>query len=195
MSELLDVGTFRDEIDGRYRVRRIAGSDAVGRDRRGELHRGATKSLSWVAEADGQVIGSISLVPAGNDTGRLEQFQVAPEWEADRRLARRLVRSAADFAREQGLLKLVVDMPEDLPGLPREEGRSPTARAAEAEARVKAYVEMLGFMFSRERDSDRHTALEFLLDLYRHPRIEAEASDRAGGERMNHAWNNRASRS
>ena len=34
--------------------------------------------LVVVAEADGEVIGSISLVPAGNDAGRLERFRVAP---------------------------------------------------------------------------------------------------------------------
>jgi hypothetical protein len=162
---------FHDEIDHRYAVRRIAYRDVPGNcmDRFGEPPRAAA---SWVAEADGQVIGSISMVCIGNQTGRLEQFGVAPEWEADRRLARRLVHEAADFAREQGVLKLVMDVPEDLPGLPRGSEMSSTMRAAEAESRVRVYFEMLGFAFSKKREVTGRTMLEFYLDLYQHPLIE-----------------------
>ena len=67
-------------------------------------------------------------------------------------------------------------MPEDLPGLPRGNGLSPTARAAEAESRVRAYFEMLGFVFSRKREVDGKTMLEFYLDLYQHPLIEPSES-------------------
>ena len=120
---------FHDEIDDRYSVRRIAPGDAAGIDRAGESPRPGAELSSWVAEANGEIIGSISMVSVDNETGRIEQFHVASEWEADRRLARRLARTAADFARERGLLKLVIDVPEDLPGLPRGNGLSPTARA------------------------------------------------------------------
>ena len=167
---------FDDEIDHRYSVRRIARADSGGVDPLGESPRLAAEPSSWVAEANSQIIGSISMVSAGDETGRLEQFHVAPEWEADRRLARRLVRTAADFAREWGLLKLDIDVPEDLPGLPRGNGLSPTARAAEAESRVRAYFELLGFVFSRRREVDGKTMLEFYLNLYQHPRIESSAS-------------------
>jgi hypothetical protein len=128
-----------------------------------------------VAEADGETIGSLSIMSVDNDTVRVEQFHVAPEWEADRCLARRLARAAADFARERGLVKLVIDLPEDLPGLPRGNGLSPTARAAEAESRVRTYFEMLGFVFSRKREVDGKSMLEFYLDLYRPPQIEPSA--------------------
>ena len=167
---------FHDEIDDRYSVRRIARSDAAGIDRAGESPRPAAELSSWVAEANGEIIGSISMVSVDNETGRLEQFHVASEWEADRRLARRLARTAADFARERGLLKLVIDVPEDFPGLPRGNGLSPTARAAEAESRVRAYFEMLGFVFSRKREVDGKTMLEFYLDLYQRPLIEPSES-------------------
>ncbi len=110
-----------------------------------------------------------------NETGRIERFSVASEWEADRRLARRLARTAADFARDRGLLKLVIDVPEDLPGLPRGTGLSARARSAEAESRVRAYFEMLGFVFSRRREVAGKTMLEFYLDLYRQPLIEPNA--------------------
>ena len=116
------------------------------------------------------------MVSVDHEIGRLEQFRVAPAWEADRRLARRLTRAAAEFARERGLLKLIIEVPEDMPGLPRENGLSPTARAAEAESRVSAYFEMLGFMFTRRREVDGKTMLEFYLDLYRHPLIEPGAT-------------------
>jgi acyl dehydratase len=163
---------FHDEIDDRYSVRRIAPGDAAGIDRPGESPRPAFEPSSWVAEANGEIIGSISMVTVDNETGRIEQFHVASDWEADRRLARRLARTAGDFARERGLLKLVIDVPEDLPGLPREIGLSPTARAVEAQSRVRTYFEMLGFVFSRKREVNGKTMLEFYLDLYKHPLIE-----------------------
>lgn len=176
-SEVIEPNTvFHDEIDDRYSVRHIARSDAAGVDRPGESPRPAAEPSSWVAEANGEIIGSISMVCIDKDTGRLEQFRVAPEWEADRRLGRRLARTAADFARERGLLKLVIDVPEDLPGLPRGNGLSPTARAAEAESRVRTYFEMLGFVFSRKREADGKTMLEFYLNLYQHPLIEPSPS-------------------
>ena len=67
-------------------------------------------------------------------------------------------------------------VPEDLPGLPRENGLSPTARAAEAESRVRVYFEMLGFAFSRKRAVDGKTMLEFYLNLYQRPLIEPSES-------------------
>ena len=106
--------------------------------------------------------------------GRLEHFHVVPEWEADRKLARRLVRTAADSARERGILKLVIEVPEDLPGLPRTSDLSPNARAAEAESRVRIYFEMLGFIFSKKREAESKTMLEFYLDLYQPPLIEPD---------------------
>lgn len=160
-----------DGIDERYSVRRIERTETarLGTDRFGEPPQ---RAASWVAEADGQIIGAISMVCLGKEMGRLEQFRVASEWEADRRLGRRLVREAADFAREQGVLKLIIDVPEDLPGLPRGNGMSSAARAAEAESRVRVYFEMLGFVFSRKREAAGTTMLEFYLDLYQPPLIE-----------------------
>jgi acyl dehydratase len=163
---------LHDEIDDRYSVRRIALDDVTGNDRPRESPGPTAERYSWVAEANGAIIGTISMVSVDNETGRLERFSVASEWEADRRLARRLARTAADFARDWGLLKLVIDVPEDLPGLPRENGLSTTARAAEAESRVRTYFEMLGFVFSRKREVYGKTMLEFYLDLYRPPLIE-----------------------
>jgi len=163
-------GVFHDEIDDRYTVRR----ETAGADQVGESNLPATEALSWVAEADGDTIGSISMVDVGDGTARFEQFHVSASWQADRRLARRLVRTAADFARERGLLKLIIDVPDDLPGLPSGNGLSPAARAAEAESRVRVYFEMLGFTFSRKRDIDGKTMLEFYLNLYQHPLIEAD---------------------
>ena len=149
--------------------------DAAGIDRPGESPRPGSELTSWVAEANGEIIGSISMVSVDNETGRIEQF-------TSRRSGRRIAalrdgsrRTAADFARERGLLKLVIDVPEDLPGLPRGIGLSPDARSAEAESRVRAYFEMLGFVFSRKREVDGKTMLEFYLDLYRQPLIEPSA--------------------
>jgi acyl dehydratase len=168
---------FHDEIDDRYSVRRVAPDDAAGIDRHGESPRPASETSSWVAEVNGEVIGSISMVRVDNETGRIEQFHVASDWEADRHLARRLARTAADFARERGLLKLVFEVPEDLPGLPHGIGLSPPARAVEAQSRVRAYFEMLGFVFSRKREVNGKTMLEFYLDLYRHPLIDPSETD------------------
>ena len=129
-----------------------------------------------LANSNGEVIGSISMVNVGDGTGRLEDFHVESQWQADRRLSRRLARTAADFARERGLLKLVIDVPEDLPGLPQTGELSSSARAAVAESRVKAYFEMLGFVFSRKREVDDKTMLEFYIDLYQPPAIDSSAT-------------------
>ncbi len=109
----------------RYSVRRIALDDAAAIDRRDESPGPSIELTSWVAEANGAIIGSISMAGVDNETGRIERFSVASEWEADRRLARRLAHTAADFARDRGLLKLVIDVPEDLPGLPPEPAPPP----------------------------------------------------------------------
>jgi hypothetical protein len=172
LSEVIESNTiFHDEIDDRYSVRREVFNDAAIDVTSGSQRAGAEVS-SWVAEANGKIIGSISIVSVDNDTVRIEQFHVASEWQADRRLARRLARAAADFARERGLLKLVIDLPDDLPGLPPGNDLSPTARAAEAASRVRTYFEMLGFVFSRKREVDGKSMLEFHLDLYRRPQVE-----------------------
>src|SRR6185369_12651277 len=128
---------YDDEIDDRYSVRRIARKNPAGADRLGEPLRHGDEIASWVAEANDQIIGTISMMSVDNDTGRLERYHVSAEWETDRRLARRLARAAVDFAREMGLLRLVIEVPEDFPGLPHQDGLTPAARAAEAESRVE----------------------------------------------------------
>ena len=45
-------------------------------------------------------------------------------------------------------------------------------------AGTAGYFEMLGFLFSRKREDDGKTMLEFYLDLYQHPLIEPIASTR-----------------
>ena len=93
-------------------------------------HLGSEREGFWVAEADGQLIGSIAVVEEGPDVGHVYWLRVAPEWQADFAVARRLAQTAATHAAEVGLLKLISQVPR------------------EAEDRVVAYYQKMGFEFA-----------------------------------------------
>jgi DNA-binding MarR family transcriptional regulator/GNAT superfamily N-acetyltransferase len=55
----------------------------------------------WVAEADGQVVGSIAIVAAGPGTGQLRWFLIEPAFRGSG-LGRRLMNVAIDYCRQRG---------------------------------------------------------------------------------------------
>ena len=115
---------------------------------------GGDRERFWVAEADGRLIGSVAVVEEGPDVGHIYWLRVAPQWQADYAVARRLAQTAANHAREVGFLKLISQVPR------------------EAEQRVVAYYHQMGFEFSRAREVDGRHVLEFYLDLYARPETE-----------------------
>ena len=115
---------------------------------------GSDRERFWVAEADGRLIGSVAVVEEGPDVGHIYWLRVAPQWQADYAVARRLAQTAATYAREVGFLKLISQVPR------------------QAEQRVVGYYRQMGFEFSRAREIDGRHVLEFYLDLYAQPETE-----------------------
>jgi predicted N-acetyltransferase YhbS len=116
---------------------------------------GSDRERFLVAEstADGRIVGTVAVIEAQPDVGHLHWLRVAPEWQADFKVARALRRAAAEHARGVGLLKLAMHVP------------------PEAEGRVASYVHQLGFELSRTREIDGVHVLEFYLNLYERPKI------------------------
>src|SRR5687768_3068403 len=67
---------------------------------------GSERERYLVAEANGRIIGTVAVVEASPDVAHLHWLRVDPQWQSDRKIARRLGRAAAEHAREVGLLKL-----------------------------------------------------------------------------------------
>jgi N-acetylglutamate synthase-like GNAT family acetyltransferase len=110
----------------------------------------------WVAEVEAEVIGTVALAEASPDVGALHWLRVAPAWQADDLVARRLVEIATAHARAMGFLKLIVEAPTTV------------------EPQAVSYFGMLGFQFSRSREVDGRNRFEFYLNLYQRPRLLAE---------------------
>ena len=114
---------------------------------------GSERERFFVAEIDGRIVGTIAVVEASPDVGHLHWLRVAPEFQGDLTVARRLARAAAEHARDVGLLKLAVHAP------------------PAAEPRIAAYYHRLGFEFSRTRDIAGVHVLEFYLNFYDRPEL------------------------
>jgi N-acetylglutamate synthase-like GNAT family acetyltransferase len=105
----------------------------------------------WVAEVDGEVVGTVALRELNRDVGHLHWLRVSPAWQANRHVARRLVQTAAAHARKMGFLKLVLHTPDG------------------AQPRVSAYFHLLGFELFKRRTVGGRNMLEFYLNLYAKP--------------------------
>ncbi len=125
--------------------------DADHIDRIEEMYLSSAREHFWVAQAGDQVIGTVAIAEIGPDIGHLHWLRVAPEWQAEHRVARRLLQAAALHAQEIGFLKLVYHAP------------------ANAEAPIAEYFHLLGFEFSRTRATSGPPMLEFYLNLYERP--------------------------
>lgn len=108
----------------------------------------AGRQRMWVADADGQVVGTIALIEAEPGVGQIHWLRVESSRQADLQVIRQLRAAVAVYAREAGLLKLVLQAPRD------------------AEARVVDFYKRAGFVFSRARDRHGRHLLELYVDLY-----------------------------
>jgi GNAT superfamily N-acetyltransferase len=59
----------------------------------------------WIAEKDGQVVGSVAMVDAGDRVGQLRWFLLTPEARGTG-LGRRLLETALDYGRERGFSRI-----------------------------------------------------------------------------------------
>jgi N-acetylglutamate synthase-like GNAT family acetyltransferase len=111
-----------------------------------------------VAEASGQIIGMVAVAEVSPNVGELRWLRVAPPWQEGLHIARKLVEMAANFAREEGLLKLMLHAPLHL------------------QPRVADFLHSVGFEYSRSKSRSGRDMMEFYLNLYQragfpsHPR-------------------------
>jgi hypothetical protein len=132
------------------------GHDSKEAGRIAQAYLASEREHFWVAEADGEVIGTVALAEVSPDVGCLQWLRVARAWQTDRRVARRLVQVATAHAHAMGFLKLVIDAPSAI------------------QPQVVSYFRLLGFEFSRSREVGGTNVLEFYLNLYERPQLLPE---------------------
>jgi len=106
----------------------------------------------WVAEANGDVIGSIAVLKDDKQIGHIRRLRVNSAWKLLQRgeVARALIRKATHHAREHECLKLVLHTPvDDDPAI--------------------AFLHQLGFEYARARELRGRHLLEFYLNIYMRP--------------------------
>ncbi|MDB5289090.1 MAG: hypothetical protein JWL69_331 [Phycisphaerales bacterium] len=111
----------------------------------------------WVAEARGQIVGTVAICVHDEDVAHLYCLR-AVDSSMDHIIRRGLVQVAASHAHHHGCLKLVVYPQVDI-------AQVDIGRAAE-------FLHRLGFEFSRHREVAKRSMLEFYLNLYERPELE-----------------------
>jgi N-acetylglutamate synthase-like GNAT family acetyltransferase len=103
----------------------------------------------WIAEAQGEVIAMIGVREDERQIAHVRRLRVDPKCGDSLRgeLARILIRTAAEHAREHEHLKLVLHTPFN-------------------DEEAAAFLHQLGFEFTRARELDGRHQLEFYLNLY-----------------------------
>jgi len=101
----------------------------------------------WVAEAVGEVVGTVAVATEDDGIAHLRRLRVAPEFPQRNRLVIALVQTAVAHARECGAVKLCFHTPLD---------------------NEKAILVLgdLGFQFARAREFNGRQLLEFYVSLY-----------------------------
>jgi N-acetylglutamate synthase-like GNAT family acetyltransferase len=108
----------------------------------------------WVAEAQGQIVGTVAMYVNDDNAAHLYCLRAVDE-PADLPIRRGLVRVAAGHAYHHGCLKLVVHAPDRQVDI----------------ARATEFLHRLGFEFSRHRQVEKQPVLEFYLNLYERPEL------------------------
>lgn len=119
------------------------------------VRRGAV-TRTWVADFLGEIVGVITVVHDAPQTSLVKQLAVHPGWQ-HRGITRQMLARAAEYLREQGILKLSID------------AEVPTAGA-------QAALGAMGFTFGGERKRGGRRRLQFYVDIYR-------PTDRRGGRK------------
>jgi N-acetylglutamate synthase-like GNAT family acetyltransferase len=120
----------------------------------------------WVADAKGQVIGTVAICVHDQNVAHLYCL-LAVDDSTDHAVRRSLVQVAANHARRHGCLKLVVHAQVDV------------GRAAQ-------FLHRLGFEFARRREIEKRPVLEFYLNLYEPPELGTYKGDTWGHKLIDH---------
>ena len=107
----------------------------------------------WVAESQGRIVGTVAIYVHGDNVAHLHCLREVDD-SVDHEIRRGLVRAAASHAQYHGCLKLVVHAPDQVD----------VGRATE-------FLHRLGFEFSRHRQIEKRSVLEFYLNLYERPEL------------------------
>ncbi len=117
------------------------------------------RGLCWVAEVSGVIVGTIALSEVISDIAHVRWIREAKPWQADHIVARSLLKTALEHARQIGFLKLIFHVPPQI------------------ELQVTSFLHGLGFEFAGHRLHGSRDALQFYLDIYqRRDREEAVPS-------------------
>ncbi len=111
----------------------------------------------WVADAQGRIVGTVAICMHDQAVGHVHCLRAIDAAE-DFSIRRNLVQVAASHARTHGCLKLVIH------------ARADVTRAAQ-------FLHRLGFEFSRQREIEKQSILEFYLNLYQPPELEVGQRD------------------
>jgi ribosomal protein S18 acetylase RimI-like enzyme len=106
----------------------------------------------WVAEIEGEVIGSIAILVDEKQIAHVRRLRVDPAWKTwhGGEIARFLIQEATRHARQHDCLKLVLHTPVD-------------------DDRAIAFLHELGFEYARTRELRGRHLLEFYLNIYVRP--------------------------
>lgn len=104
----------------------------------------------WVAILEDDVIGMIGVQRTSDDSADIRRLRVRPQYRR-RGVGSRLLETAIDFCREQGYLKVVLDVRVE---------RAPAV----------AMFQKFGFTHAADRHADGRQTIDFYLDLYRESR-------------------------
>ena len=106
----------------------------------------------WVAEMEGEVIGTVAILVDEKQIAHVRRLRVDPAWKTWRggEVARMLIQTATHHARQHDCLKLVLHTPVD-------------------DERAIAFLHLLGFEYAGTRQLRGRHLLEFYLNLYSRP--------------------------
>ena len=108
----------------------------------------------WVAESLGRIVGTVAIYVHDDSVAHLYCLRAVDD-STDHAIRRGLVQVAASHAHHHGCLKLVVHAPD---------AQVDIGRAVE-------FLHRLGFEFSRHRQVEERSVLEFYLNLYERPEL------------------------
>jgi N-acetylglutamate synthase-like GNAT family acetyltransferase len=127
---------------------------AANIDQLEERYFGRPQDHFWVAEAWGEIVGMVGICVHDQNVAHVHCLRTIDNLRDDI-IRKGLVEVAARHAHQHGCLKLVVHAPN---------GQVDIGRAA-------TFLHRLGFEFSRHREIEERSVLEFYLNLYERPEL------------------------
>jgi N-acetylglutamate synthase-like GNAT family acetyltransferase len=116
----------------------------------------------WVAEAFGQIVGTVAIATENDGIAHLRRLRVEPGFPEKNRVAVALVETAVAHARESGAIKLAFHTPVD-------------------DVRAIDLLRHLGIQFSRVKEFHGRHLLEFYVNIYERVPLDDDLRRRIEG--------------